>query len=70
MLACVFFISKMWHVLYLICKYLIVFFHVFRVHILPYLCYILPCSIFYVLWPHVAGLNEQNKLLIFQQYTN
>jgi len=32
------------------------------VHILPYfVTQILTCSISYGLWPHVVGLNEQNK---------
>jgi len=34
----------------------------FLVHILPhFVAQIVTCSISYGLWPHVVGLNEQNK---------
>ena len=55
--ACTYvFISKMWHVLYLICKYFDCFFFY-----LIYVTQILTCSISYGIWRRVAGLNEQNK---------
>jgi len=55
-------ISKMWHVLCIICNIFYCLFHVFLVHILPHFgAQIVTCSISYGLWPHVGGLNEQNK---------